>query len=322
MRHRRIAALAAVLAAAVLALACLHQLPTASGSRRPLSPAVPAADQEAKSLLLPVDDYTLDTPQTALILSAEDQLTAACMARLHLKWPQLTRHPSPFTPNRLRYGPIEPQVAARYGYHELPDPDLSRREQQSAARDAGLSPRQRTAAYGTPHRPGCRSQARTRLLAQVPDVPWDLLNQITTTSYDLARQSPAVTTAGRRWSTCMRRRGFHYADPATAADDPRWNTRLASRAEIATARADVACKQLTGLVRTWWRTETALQNEAIARHARQFRAIAAARNQYLTRARQVLTSTSAADTAALFRDPARPSTHDGAKHDEHVQKPR
>ncbi|MBP2055241.1 hypothetical protein J2Z21_008254 [Streptomyces griseochromogenes] len=67
---------------------------------------------------------------------------------------------------------------------------------------------------------------------------------------------PRVVDAEHKWSACMKAHGFVYATPADAYMDPRWRAPAMStqssvthsRAEIATATTDMACKQSTNFM--------------------------------------------------------------------------
>ena len=61
----------------------------------------------------------------------------------------------------------------------------------------------------------------------------------------------------------MAARGYRYGSPMDAIDDPRFGKATAESTEISTARADVECKKKTGLVRTWFDVESAMQQSEI-----------------------------------------------------------
>lgn len=69
------------------------------------------------------------------------------------------------------------------------------------------------------------------------------------------------------WSRCMADAGFDYMQPLDALTDPRWRVEGAnpSAAQIATARADIACKQRTNLVGIAVALLTVYDNAYIAR---------------------------------------------------------
>jgi hypothetical protein len=77
----------------------------------------------------------------------------------------------------------------------------------------------------------------------------------------------------------MRRAGFSYRTPWDANDDPRWwvDQDTASDPEIATATADVGCREDANLVGLWYAVETAHQTRLIEENSEQLRAL----EQYL-----------------------------------------
>jgi hypothetical protein len=88
----------------------------------------------------------------------------------------------------------------------------------------------------------------------------------------------------------MRDRGYSYASPIAANDDERWESDTPSGLELATATADVACKQSTNLVSIWSGVEASAQRAAIAAHPREFEALLAAKRHELANARALIAS--------------------------------
>ncbi|MFI1328825.1 hypothetical protein ACH4U7_01525 [Streptomyces sp. NPDC020845] len=281
--HARPAAVAAVAAVCLVATGCSSGEADPAGS----SPAQhtsrpPAPTREVRNLVLPFDAYTLDSPQVARIAVAQDRLIGSCMARSGFHWLRLPERRTESWPNRGRYGLIEAEPAKRYGYHPLPDPRSEAAEAWIARREQGLTPKERTAAYGRDGTSGCEKEAHSELLRNVPKVDFGRLDRISADTYERAKRHPDVVKAFARWSACMRAEGFHYPDPMAANNDPRWTGDSPSQVEIATARADVACKRRTSLVRIWWRTEADYQAQQIRQHAKWFAQIRLARTRYLT----------------------------------------
>ncbi|MFD7663817.1 hypothetical protein [Streptomyces sp. NPDC059788] len=126
-------------------------------------------------------------------------------------------------------------------------------------------------------------QAGRELLRGVPNADFSLVDQVSTASYEQSRRAPAVRKAFARRSACMRAKGFSYQDPMAADNDPAWNAgaKTPSRAEVATARADVACKRRTSLVGAWWKAKAAYQERAIGDRAERFDRIRTARTRYM-----------------------------------------
>ncbi|MFH8407085.1 hypothetical protein ACH4FX_20155 [Streptomyces sp. NPDC018019] len=273
--------------AATLALTtgCSHDSSDDSGRRTHTAsrPSVPAPTQEVRDLVLPLDQYALDSPQVARIAAAQDRLIAACMARQGLDWKLLPERSTGLWPHRGRYGLIEPEPAERYGYHALPDPESETKEARIAEREKELTAEQRAAAYGKDGTSGCEQQAERELLRGVPKVDFGVVDRVSQAAYEKSQRDPAVRKAFARWSSCMRAKGFSYADPMAANNDPAWNAdaKTPTRAEIATARADVTCKRRTSLVSVWWKADIAYQKRAIKERAGQFGKIRAARTRYL-----------------------------------------
>ncbi|QKV96277.1 hypothetical protein HUT19_34930 [Streptomyces sp. NA02950] len=277
----RPATAAAVATVCLVAAGCSGGGADPAGSPGRHTPRPPAPTREVRNLVLPLDAYTLDGPQVARIVVAQDRLIGSCMARRGFHWPRLPDRGAESWPNRGRYGLIEPEPAKRYGYHPLPDPRSEAAEAWITRREGGLTPKERAAAYGKDGTSGCEKRAERELLRNVPKVDFGRLDRIAEGAYERSRRHPDVTKAFARWSACMRAKGFRYPDPMTANNDPRWKGESPSGTEIATARSDVACKHRTSVVRIWWRTEAELQKRQIRRHATWFARIRVARARYL-----------------------------------------
>ncbi|KJY35199.1 hypothetical protein [Streptomyces sp. NRRL S-495] len=73
-----------------------------------------------------------------------------------------------------------------------------------------------------------------------------------------------VQAAFAAWSRCMKEKGQTYASPVDAVSDERWfSSPTATAPEIATATADIDCKQQNNVVGIWFAVETAYQNRAV-----------------------------------------------------------
>ncbi|GAA2101267.1 hypothetical protein GCM10009801_74390 [Streptomyces albiaxialis] len=257
-----------------------------SSGPRPVLPT-----REVRELTLPFDSYALDSPQMAHITLAQDRLIASCMADKGLKWKRLPRPEAKSWPHRGRYGLIEAEAARRYGYHPVPEPRAEARERWIARREAGLTPEQRSAAYGRDGKGGCEERAARTLLKNVPRADFEGLDRAAASLYERSKRHPDVERAFRRWSACMREKGFSYSTPSAANNDPRWqkasakptakSSAKASREERTTARADVLCKHSTSLVAVWRRTEAELQRDEIDRHPERYALLHRARSHYM-----------------------------------------
>jgi hypothetical protein len=103
------------------------------------------------------------------------------------------------------------------------------------------------------------------------DAPSDNVN-LYGTLIDQATQRTAADTrvaaVNAAWSRCMRRDGFEYHSPQElgAPEANRWPTPQPTPVEIATAKADVACKQRTGLAGVWLGVLAAYERQLIEQH--------------------------------------------------------
>ena len=254
--------------------------------------AVPAIGAEARGLVLPFDAYELSDRDIHTIESAEDLLLRRCMRDRGMSWKLLPRAAGKdlAPPNRTRYGPVEAEVARRFGYHAPPPlPTAARREATGTSRDADLTSRQRRAAYGRDGTGGCWRAAHARLLRGTPTSDHSLFNRLVTRDFERSRRDAAVRRGVRAWSACLRAKGFRHADPLSVADKPVWaRSSRPSPEEVRTAVADVRCKARTRLAEIWRAAEARLQTETIRAHARSFRALKAAKQHWLRAADRVL----------------------------------
>ncbi len=94
----------------------------------------------------------------------------------------------------------------------------------------------------------------------------ELARRITGESFDRSRCDPRVQEVFTRWSRCMRARGFSYADPVAASNDPAWRTPTPSATERRAATADAVCKRQENVIGVWWTVEAVYQQREIDRH--------------------------------------------------------
>ncbi|UNZ16304.1 hypothetical protein [Streptomyces sp. 891-h] len=267
---------------------------TATGG--PTAP-VPPPGKEAVSIRVPLDDYDPSPAELEVIDAAEDVLTRACMRRQGLSWKLLPRAAARDAEprNRRRYGVVEPGIAQVYGYHLPADrPTVARRAVAEAKRRKALDEAEKKAAYGPEGRPGkttggCLKKAEERLLEDVPDADFDLLDDTIGATYEQSMKDRSVVRVFRAWSVCMKRAGYHYADPMQALADERWlKGSKVSKAEIRQASTDVRCKKSTDLVPVWNAAENRIQRAAVKKHSAAFTQLRRAQHAWMTAAHQVL----------------------------------
>jgi hypothetical protein len=239
----------------------------------PLGP-VPVVTTYA-NLGLPLDAYQPTPESLALWVRAGEVLTRQCMRRYGLDWPHRPTAASSRPAHDRRYGILDPHQVATLGYHPPPitgprrdrsSAPLFSQDQMAVAQGAVQS------YHGVAVRPGgCLAEAQRLLTAGAPDVrPGDaspvLPQEMEGDATTLTTHDSRLRKVWADWSECMTARGFRYATPWHANNDPQWRTPTASAQEIATATADLACRQQTNLVGLWYAIEVAYQNRAIEQH--------------------------------------------------------
>lgn len=112
----------------------------------------------------------------------------------------------------------------------------------------------------------------------------DLPGRLAAEANDRAARHPQVTAGVAAWSECMRAKGFNYANP----QEPLNATWSDKSAEVATALADIACKEHTGLVTTWLSAISGYQHELIDRNASALAELKKINDEQVKRAEQVL----------------------------------
>lgn len=249
----------------------------------------PEVSEEVRALHLPFDEYELSRVDRQTIAYAEDILTRACMRGEGMDWemlPPLSHDPDPLI--RRRYGVIESEVAARYGYHRQPlPPELSAREVVWQKRN-DLPLAERHMVYGSDGEGGCRAEARGQLRKGIPGIGENRLYDYTIEVFRASQNAPEVVEVFRAWSACMESEGFDYADPLRTLEDPAWQSEHPSAQEVAVAEADVRCKRNTDLVAVWSGTEVRIQRDTIRSHPNDFDGFARAKSLQLDAARQVI----------------------------------
>ncbi|GAA1992755.1 hypothetical protein [Kitasatospora viridis] len=251
------------------------------GSAAPITPlppapvagtAAPTTPAGLAALRLPIEDYLLTPAQDAQLNHAVWVLAAACMKRQGFDFqtpPELAGQRSGGEAAR-RYGPADPAAAAVLGYHDTAAP--APQQPSGPPAPADLPAPERAALIGSPQggpAGGCHGEAQRRLAGTDPLGSSQLAGQINSMSYGQATADPRVTAAFAAWSGCMKANGYAYATPVDAYDDPRWKSPAPGPVEIATALADIACKQRTDLIGTWYAVDAAYQQHQITVHQAQ-----------------------------------------------------
>ncbi|MDJ0344626.1 hypothetical protein QMK19_27055 [Streptomyces sp. H10-C2] len=115
---------------------------------------------------------------------------------------------------------------------------------------------------------GCFGEARQILGSSTRGVS-PLVQQLTNKSYPESMNDPGVKAVFAQWSGCMRQKGFSYAAPMDPNDDPRFrpSPKGVSPLEIATAMADLSCRDTYKIAEVWHEAESRIQQRYIQENA-------------------------------------------------------
>lgn len=273
----RASRLAAVLAIGMTVAGCSADPP--STDAEPVVERIPLV-RSSTDLVLPLDAYRLSYSQYMSIQRASWRLTRACVARFGgvytLPESALLQNAPPDLRASRRYGLLELSAAAQHGYDVPPDtPGLPTSRE---AKVGGWNPSEaelvlvRGAAKGAnvpqddkgqslPNG-GCSAEATAHVRAgAVRPADEDLSGNLAKLAYRKAENDSRVQAAMSRWSECMRQGGYSYRT-IWEPNDKDWSEPPGNE-EIATATADVKCKQSTNLVGIWYAVEVARQKKIV-----------------------------------------------------------
>lgn len=233
---------------------------------------------------LPIDSYRISSDQYQKLNGALIALQISCMKRYGFDYrPYVTpgTDPGP-TENAHRYGPVDLGTAGQHGYHrgDLPQsvslpstPQMSNAMLSVLGTGGGpqLGPATPTIYNGIAvPKGGCAGEAENKLDTAGKDIGLHgIVEQISADGFNRSVSDSRVKAAFSNWSDCMKADGYNYSTPTDAVNDPRWHESTPSPAEIATATADVKCKQQANVVGTWFSVESAYEQQMIDQHSQE-----------------------------------------------------
>ncbi|CAL9576953.1 hypothetical protein SUDANB130_04948 [Streptomyces sp. enrichment culture] len=247
---------------------------------------------------LPIARFSYTEAENTAIDSAQQLLTQQCMNSYGIAY-------EPMEPDRQaaksadrRYGVSSPSEAARYGYH--PNPVTLRDDQVDIPKEAlpvfygkrgapqGSGPDVVYKGKKVPDA-GCFGQSIGRLSQYDDPDGAAVASRIATGSFQESLDAPAVKGVFRKWSSCMRKAGFHYASPNEPLNKSEFQGgEVISAEEKKTAVADVRCKETTGLLNVWFNAESAIQRAHIQANAKALQGLREAHREKAAEARRIL----------------------------------
>ncbi|MFJ1751600.1 hypothetical protein [Kitasatospora sp. NPDC088134] len=277
--HR--ARLLATTALVALACACTSTAarPGTGTAAAPPGTARPAAAVEQPTVLppaLPIEGYLQSNGDRAQVMRASKALVKNCMARFGFDYKVsagTTSAPDGNLANRpRRYGMTDPAFVAKYGYHlpgdvnGSPSPPAPEPMSDAAYRvfigdaDPALAGKvPATVAGQAVPAGGCSGEAKRKLQVGDDQAPAEEINMA---SFHRSLSDAKVVAVFAAWSDCMKQSGYSYKSPLDPLATLTGGT--LSPTEIATATADVRCKQSVDLVAVWSGVEAGIQKQMIA----------------------------------------------------------
>lgn len=252
-------------------------------------PRSPHTGIGSDDIVLPIDSYGYTAVEVGRMILAREISTADCLRRLG--------SPDPGEPDRValeevarsrlrdlglhgnnrRYGVTDAETAETYGYHLPSTVDGSTPTPEVDKKESGSEPRRR-----------CLDEATGTIAGTGPLGNSDLVRRIAWESYEHSLRSSDVTEALNRWSSCMKAKGYGHATPRDAESAFDLDGAAVTAEEVATAVADVSCKQEVRLVNTWYDVESYYQSVEIAEHARALDVARTAHDECMRRAADVI----------------------------------
>lgn len=251
-------------------------------------PAVPVTGL-TRGMRLPLEAYEETLPEYDEILKARFAIESTCMHGYGFDYhPRTDTKAVSYDGSNMarRYGLSDPALAARYGYGvpgfaqtqaPQPDPPLPPRENLvltgSATPGGAPSPHPGTADGKTIPVGGCIGRADQQLTDPANSM---LVNDLDQQSLAESMALPAVQTAIKNWSDCMRRSGYQVSSPLqTSTLTQQRHASPGDPADRQIAVADVACKSQTNLIGIWFTAESTIQKRDITANAARLRQDAA-----------------------------------------------
>lgn len=266
---RPMAKRAVIAAGILLGASCLA---SCSASPKPPSASAPSAKQgraadpaNPATWTLPIEAYLPSDDEHQQITRARNALIDDCMQTAGFAdW-----QPAPELPKMggktmtdWRYGIHDGALAKKRGYK----PDAAEQAAYDAVMHAGAVDGTGGNEPEAKELAGCGSKAGAKISGngeEFSQTAQDLGNEANIR----AKQDPSVIAAFGAWSACMKQSGYSYKEPLDASDDPKFSSQEPTALEIATATADIACRNRTHVAKIWYDAEVKLQNAAVEKNA-------------------------------------------------------
>jgi hypothetical protein len=241
--------------------------------------STPSLGETSNSLVLPLTPYYPSAQQMASMETVRSALIARCAQQAGFSRPAIIFGAVQWgrDPGRGQFydfGVTNMAFAERYGYH-----DTSMTDPWRTATGAPLPSRRSTSKAEKLALHSCADKV-DRSTGYLNSNWSNLVQDLAIQAGQDAKTSPSMLSQFREWSSCMAAKGFRYSTPLAALIGQQgnsgaingWNTAAPTQLEIQTATTDVACKEKTGLIKTWISVLVADQNALLRTNLPQLRA--------------------------------------------------
>ena len=231
-------------------------------------------DPDLSTLELPMDAYQSTPRDDVLITQASTLIVADCMGKQGFAWATPPSPPEgvPRAPiNDRRYGIRKASDARQFGFAPAPDPVSEKLAAFQAQVGEEMSGAEEQALFGAGDDEGCFAVS-DHALNGGESVDSTFSQDLAAEAYATASASGAVSDAADRWAACMSERGYPGLGAVSEFEgDDKWSTTVKpTPEEIQAAVADVACKEASDYVETFYEAELQEQLALIEENSEAF----------------------------------------------------
>ncbi|KOT99370.1 hypothetical protein ADK70_03940 [Streptomyces rimosus subsp. pseudoverticillatus] len=246
----------------------------AGSAARPPLPKKNFVAADPATWTLPIEAYLPTDDDEQQVKKARTLLVGDCMKDLGFDWRPAPDLPKlgPKTLTDWRYGIHDAVLAKKRGYK----PDAAEQAaydrvmSQGAVEDTTEEGAEGKALNGGVAEVGGKAVPKGGCLGQANQKISDgalertaKAQEIANDAFTRSKRESKVIKAFAAWSSCMKEHGYNYKEPLDASDDSRFSSPEVTKLEIATATADIACRDRTHVAKIWFDAESELQKQAI-----------------------------------------------------------
>ncbi|MDX8049351.1 hypothetical protein SK571_08160 [Lentzea sp. BCCO 10_0798] len=264
---------ALVIGTGLFAIAACSAQPEQPRPEPPLD-ALPVINVDA-DVTFPLDGYLISPESRAAVRKSQDLLVQKCLRRFGFEMELPEREPEQVRSRVI--GVVDDAEVSKHGYSD-PETLASvrraeelRKQQKPWSQDMVAVLNGKGAKNEGVPSGGCMGESQRALGISVKSQEKagdeNFVIGLSRDSTTFAEADSRLKDAWGKWSACMKQAGYDYADPWGPNNEKKFGGDDASPEEIATARADVACRKKHDVNAIWVAVRTAYQNRLIVDNA-------------------------------------------------------